>query len=494
MNEQRSNPVSRMLKSTSIYALSGIIRRLSSFILIPIYTRFLTPADYGVVALMIFVISMMETTVGARVGSAIQKYYFDQKTEAKKKQVISTALFISFGISCFFSAILILNREGISGLIYSDYAYKDIVGLFSVLLATQAVEDIGYTFLRILDRPGLFFWFSMLKLAVQIIFNLLFIVQLELGALGMALAAVISSLVLATLQFVYILKKTGFIINTSIAKELVIFSAPLWGAGLVSLYVGSGNRWFMNVFASLDDIGYFSLAERIAAVISSLVFWPVFNYWSAERFRIKDQEDFYKIHGNVFKGTFLLLIIFGLGLSIFSELIIMIFTTDVYLPAAKAVPYLVLAYVIYSMEKFFQFSFYVRGETRVMLKIIIMAAIVASVLNFLLIEKLGFVGAALSLALSYSFVFFLTVRYSSNLFHLHLPVWNLVLTIFISASGYCLSLASPGGVNFGNIAFLGAVWLMTSILMVMMNFKVYDLVVYGKLIFTPVKANVKVEK
>ena len=134
MKETKQNLVSRMLKSSSIYAVSGLVRNLSGFVMLPIYTRYLTPADYGIVALMVFIVSMLEITLGARMGDASQKFYHDEKTEAGKKKVIATALFVTSFFSLLITVIAITQSTRISLLIYDTQALSPVLGLFLILI------------------------------------------------------------------------------------------------------------------------------------------------------------------------------------------------------------------------------------------------------------------------------------------------------------------------------------------------------------------------
>ena len=63
----------------SIYAAGNILRQIAGFLMLPVYTRFLTPADYGVVGLMVFAVSLIELALGVRLQWAIPKYYFEAK-------------------------------------------------------------------------------------------------------------------------------------------------------------------------------------------------------------------------------------------------------------------------------------------------------------------------------------------------------------------------------------------------------------------------------
>ena len=52
---------------TSVYMFGEILRRSVSLIMLPIYTRYLTPADYGVIELLTMLIDIATIVFGARI-------------------------------------------------------------------------------------------------------------------------------------------------------------------------------------------------------------------------------------------------------------------------------------------------------------------------------------------------------------------------------------------------------------------------------------------
>src|SRR5579863_259236 len=70
------------------YAIGNIARRFVGFAMLPIYTRFLTPADYGVIGLLTFALALLEPLLGARLGWAIPKFYFDASDDRGRRSVI----------------------------------------------------------------------------------------------------------------------------------------------------------------------------------------------------------------------------------------------------------------------------------------------------------------------------------------------------------------------------------------------------------------------
>ena len=91
-----------LIKHSAIYGLGQVLARITSFLLLPIYTRYLTPADYGVIAIMDFVATILAILIGAGMSNAATRYHFDVKSEEERNSVSWTGLTFLLGISTAF--------------------------------------------------------------------------------------------------------------------------------------------------------------------------------------------------------------------------------------------------------------------------------------------------------------------------------------------------------------------------------------------------------
>ena len=74
-------------KQSAIYGAGIVLGKLASFIMLPVYTRYLTPADYGVLELLSMTIDVIGMIAGIGIGSAVFKFYADEADEAGKREV-----------------------------------------------------------------------------------------------------------------------------------------------------------------------------------------------------------------------------------------------------------------------------------------------------------------------------------------------------------------------------------------------------------------------
>jgi O-antigen/teichoic acid export membrane protein len=93
------NEVKNLLKHSSVYGFANLLQKGIGFIMIPLYTYYLSPTDYGVLELMDLTINVISMLIGMGLGSAIIRFYHHYERPEDKVEVFTTA-FIFIGISC----------------------------------------------------------------------------------------------------------------------------------------------------------------------------------------------------------------------------------------------------------------------------------------------------------------------------------------------------------------------------------------------------------
>ncbi len=396
------------------YAIGNIARRLVGFAMLPIYTRYLSPADYGVIGLLTFALALFEPLFGARMGRAIPKFYFDSDDRRARRAVIWGVLGVTGAVSAVSMTALILLRGVGSQLLFGDRNYGLCLGLFAVNLLSRPIEDTGMVYIRLQGRSGLFLTVSMVKLALQVGLNLLLVVYLKDGVVGAILSGIVSSVAVGVALVGYVAAREPPALDFVITRRMLAFSWPLWLSGLAGLYVGSSGGVYLRVFHSLSDVGRLELALRFATVASALVWTPFFQHWepmSYQYYREGGGERKFRV---AFITIATLLFVGGLGVSIFAEPVIRVMAAKAFQPAAAIVPILTLGFVLESLRSFFNFSFLATGHTKVHSFCQYSTAIVITVLYFALVPVLGLTGTAVAQGVAFMAAFIYVWRISTH--------------------------------------------------------------------------------
>ena len=431
----------RLLKHSSVYALGSILKNIIGFLMLPLYTRYLSPADYGVISLMMLMLSLMEVLFGARLGYALPKMYAEAESVQRRNALISTALIFMLVVAALSTPIVFLMRAQVSHVIFGTSGYAVIVGYFSFVILTQTIETHGLDYIRLQQRPWLFLGMNVLKLAIQLSLNIFLIVGMRMGVMGVALSNLGSSATMAVVLLLYTVYRTGIRYDRALAVRMLVFSWPMWFAGIAGLYIATSSRYYLRIFSSLDAVGLYALAERFSSIMIMLIWLPFWQYWMVESFKYH-QEGNTAAFRTVFRIATAVLFVAGLGISLFAAPVIHVMSTRAFYPAGYAVPLLVLGTIFWCLANFVSFSFLVTENTKALSAFSYVTATFVSVLYLVLIPTLSYIGAALAWVGAQGLQLVLTYIYGRRRFDMNLQM-RFVPQVTAIAIGACVLGALP---------------------------------------------------
>jgi O-antigen/teichoic acid export membrane protein len=391
--------------------------------MLPIYTRYLTPADYGVVGLLTFALALFEPIFGARLARAIPKFYLEATDEQSKRAVIWGALGLTGAVSVVTVLALVLTRGAGAQLLFGDRKYALVVGLFAVTLLTQPVEETGMMYVRLQERSRLFLGFSMLKLALQVSCNLLLVVYWRGGVLGVVEGGVFASTVAGLGLTVYVALNERPAFDWRLTRRMLQFCWPLWLSGIAGLYIGSSGAMYLRVFGSLAAVGLLELGLKFATVVDMLIWTPFWQHWEPMSFRYYREEHGRRKFQVAFTVVSALMFTGGLGVSIFAETVIRVMASKSFYAAAGIVPILTLGFILNSLNAFSSFSFLLTGHTKVHTLCQYATAAVITIAYFALVPSFGLVGAACAQCVAFAASFVLVRVVAARYYD---PGFNLV--------------------------------------------------------------------
>lgn len=381
---------------SAIYAIGTIISRLTGLVMLPIYTRYLSPADYGVIELLSMAIEITGILVGLRISQAMFRFYILEEDGDEKKKIVSTVLLTALAASFSGASILYIAAEPLSALIFGSSEYQYEFQLFSFTLITNAVISVGQAYMRARQKPILYVLIGTITLVIQVVLNVIFVVMMEMHVKGVIYSALGSGAVVAIGYLLYIFSSVGFYFSGTIARRLISFIAPLILASLGAFYVAYADKYFIRMFGSLTEVGLYALAARVTAIIG-MVYQSFNSSWSADRFEIVKHKNAKIIFSQVFRFLSAALVIMGVGLALFAGDLFHIMTSQEYYSAANIVPFLVLASIARTYVLFCNFGIMLGERTRHIAEANWLKVVVSSVGYILLIPYLGVYGAAITL-------------------------------------------------------------------------------------------------
>lgn len=436
---------SKILSHGSIYLCGNILRRVVSFVMLPIYTRYLTPADYGTIELLSMVIDFVAILFGLRIGEAVFRFYYQYDDAKDRGEVIFTSIALVGLLNAVGVLILLVASGPIARIVLGSADLARLLGLFSFTLIFQSVTETTFTFIRAQQRPWLFVSFSTMKLVVQLSLNIYFVVGLRMAAEGVILSSLVSSLAITIPMLWYTLSKTGISFSLEKARSMTSFSLPLVLNSLISFYITFGDRYFLRVLGGgLDEVGVYALGYRFGFLLSFLVGDPFFSIWNSEKYITAKRPDARERFRNVFLLLSAAMVLVMVGISIFVQDVLRIMADSDFWGAGLIVPIVLLAYAFNNWLGFTNLGLFLYGKTGDIALGTAISAGVITVGYVLLIPLLGGVGAALATAIAYGTRMVWTERRAERLYPMAVPWPRAIAMLGLGALAWAISLLVPG--------------------------------------------------
>lgn len=406
----------KLIKHSTIYGLGSLLSKLLGFILLPIYTRYLTPTDYGVLSLLLISSEIVCTIEQVGIGSALFREVIYQGSD--EGTVESTALYFLIGEAALLCGILFLFSPLLSELIFNNPSYAYLLRLIFTISFLSIFELVFQAKMRIHTQSALFSTLSVSKFLTGAALNIYFIAVLQRGVEGLIVAGLILELLFALIYLVLMLRHLKIVFVWSILKRLLSFGVPLVPAGLSRLILASSDRYFLQFLTTTAEVGLYSLGYRIGLAVS-LIVQAIQLAWPAEMFTLAKGPHAEKKLAKLLTYYLVILGFFGLGLSVLTKEVLVIMTTPKFYAAYKVVPLVVISYILYGVRFMTNTALETQNKMKYVPPIIISAAGLNLVLNYLLIPSYGMMGAAWATVISY--LFLVTVQTVVNLRFWYIP-------------------------------------------------------------------------
>jgi len=432
--------LAKTAKYSAIYAAGVLISRAVSFIMLPIYTRFLTPEDYGTIELLTMTVDVFAMIAGVGLTAAVFRFYYKYDNIDERNRVISTITLLLITLYFLASSIGILFSDYIAGLILTpNEECSFYVKLIFCSFFFMSFIEIPLIFIKAQQKPILFVVVSVLKLILQLSLNIYFVVILQMHVLGVLYSSLIMSAVVGIFLIIYTFKTVGFTFSRKMAGTLLAFGAPFIFSNIGDFILTFSDRYFLKAYTDLSCVGIYSLGYKLGFLLWIFPIVPIMNIWGPQRFDIAEKPDAREINYRFFFFFNAIVISCALGISIFSFDLFRIMSAPEFWDAYKVVPLIMLAYVIQAWTSFGNFGVLYAGKTKYIAYGTVVAAVAVIILSFILIPTYGIYGAGIATIIAFLIRFIIIYYYSQKSFRLFLPWGKTVLMMSLGTAFYIMS-------------------------------------------------------
>ncbi len=402
------------LRDSAIYAVPTWISRGLHIILVPLYTRVLSPADYGALDLLMVFASFVNLTVALEVSQGVARYYSTEDDADRKILYASTALW--FTVLCYtVFLILALNfRASLSALVMGRAGMESAFQIGMVYIWLNGIFYLVQNQFRWELRSTAYAVVALLMTLVTAVVAVTLAYGLSFGLVGILYGSATGAFVGCLAGLWRLRTSIRFRFASHSLREMLRFSVPLVPSGIavfVSLYV---DRLMINHFLSLDDVGLYGIGFRVASTVGLLMVGMQSALTPLIYAHYRKAETPEQL-ARVFRVFLVLGLLLFLFLSLFANEILHLIATPSYYAAAAIIVYLVPAIVLSNMYIFAP-GIIIAEKTHLIFSINVMGAVLHLGLNVVLIPLFGISGAALATLLGSACVFAAYMSISQRLY------------------------------------------------------------------------------
>ena len=407
--------------------------------MIPVYTYYLTPSDYGILELMDLTINIISMVMGMRLGSAIVRYYHHYENPKDKQEVFSTALIFVFISTAVLVCALEFFVRPISGLVLGSPDYFRYFQIIFISMGFQTIAAVPENWLLTQKKSLAYSLISIGTLVSYLSLNILFIVVYRMGVMGMLLSMIITKFLNTSSLLILIRKDIGFSFSWEKFFNMLRFGLPLIPEAFCMFMIHYSDRFFVQKFCQLDQLGQYSLGYKFGMILSYLVASPFFSVWNTQRFEIAKKNDAPNIFSKFFTYYSFIMLFGALGISVFIEEVICIMAPEEYQGASAIVSLIVLSYVFYGMADYLKLGIMLTYKTKYAAYINMVSAVLNLVFNWYFIRNYGIMGAAVSTLLTFFCHCLFTLVISQKLYYIPFEYKRVLLLFAVAGIIYGVS-------------------------------------------------------
>lgn len=393
--------LTRLSKNTLIYGVGGFVNRFIGFLLLPVFTAYLTPTDYGISSILSWVAFLLAPVFSLGFGAAMAPCYFEGNNSERKENTLWTAFTILLISTSLLSIIGIFFGRPISRLAFQtpEYHYLVTIALLSTCLSILSTPFILR--LQFEERARLFVILTLLVTFISVSSGLLLVVVFKKGIRGFIEAGLISQVANFILFLLPTIARIRFRFCFTLRKELLRLGVPLIPSFAFLFVLQHGNKYMLQWIDGLHSLGVYTIGFNLGLVMNVVVsafqtaWLPFFMSFVEKREEARLLFSRIMTYYVFACGTLTLLFFVS------AKPVVMLMTQPAfhgsYIVVGLSAAAQFLAGVFYILLP----GLYFAKEVKYLAVIQAIAALVAVGLNFLLIPPFGMMGAAIALVLGF---------------------------------------------------------------------------------------------
>lgn len=438
-----------LTRDSFIYGIGGLVSRFLAVLMLPLYTSYVSPGDYGRIEILMAAMAVAVTLLRGGANYGFIRFYFLEKDPAYRRRLVRTVFWAQMAYSTVGLVICVVLAHDIARLFGVTQDAPDLQGSgTSLVIATGVLlwANVNYAqmtnLFRAEQRSAAFSIATVANIAITVPLTIILVVVYKEGPLGIIVGNLSGTLVLYVVLLAYRREQLGLQFDRKLLHALNRFGVPLMAAALALWVTNFGDRLMLSKLVHnanrLNEVGQYSLANKISGAMVLLftafqIAWPAFAY------SIEDEKEAKRAYSFVLTYLMFIAAWVALALSLFAHWIVhTLAQKHGYWPADSAIPALAYSSVFYAGFTVVTIASGRMRNTQFNWVAAALAAVLNFGLNLWLIPAYGMLGAAYATLAAYALLMAVRTWNAQRMY----PVayqWRRVAVLLLVAGGLTLA-------------------------------------------------------
>src|SRR5450755_2597720 len=420
------------VKSSGSYAVSSLASPLVSLLLLPFITRILSHTDYGALAILYALVSLLSSITSLGLDAVFARTYsFECKTRREQLDAISTLSLLLFLIMLPVLVVGMLIAPWLSTLLLNNDSYKAAIYLSILLVVAQNLTIPGLMWMRVENRPLLYSITSIANCLFVAGATIVLVGILHMGVVGALMATGLGNVIVATCTLPLILFRAGFCLRFTIVISMLTLGVP-YAVNYITMWVLQlSDRYLLGHFASLSATASYTVAYSLGGSVALVITKPFSMAWWVFIYPIARREDAPQVFKLIFRWYSFLLLFATLGLSLVGVSILDFLFPVSYHGQSLIISVVALSIVFNSIFTVFNLGMTLRRKTWLASVALLFAALLNVGANIVLIPLYGAMGAAIATLIAYIALALVSYLFNQRIYPVPFEVGLFLLALII---------------------------------------------------------------
>ena len=446
-NQSLKSEVKSVGRHSLIYMLGPALSKIVGFVLIPVYTRFIAPDEFGVMSIVDVAMTLTMMLLSMGIGDSMARFYYAETCSLERRRLVSTVLLGPSLISLPLILLIVWLAGAACPWLGVGPQYEPYLRIAMLAAWCSMLTEVGLAYLRMQYFAKTFVAVVTAQIVVTVSLNLIFVVVWQQGIWGILYSTLIVQAILAVALTVGILWVNHARPAMHHLRHLLAFGLPLVPS-VVTLQLSNYLnplmiRWCVvgDPISVLAQVGLFSAGQKIGVVVNRFVTVPFNAFWRPRRMELamQDGPEVRKILARICTYSTLVSAQVALLISVSVQDGLRLCVDERYWSAYQVVPLIAMAYVVLGLEHHFSTGMYRSRRTIWATWIGLISLLTMVVANLVLLPRTGMVGAAFSSLLAISLRVGMIYAVSQKAYSIPFEIKRLVILGISAVALYSMS-------------------------------------------------------